>query len=114
MQACMSVTFDEVQQFVEAVAEKYGEEDLSGVYAPARGGLIFGVWLSHKLHIPLVMSPVGNCLIVDDIADTGKTLEKYAGKFPIATMFYHKDCSFVPDFWMFEKKDEWIIYPWEE
>ena len=34
------------------------------------------VMLSHRLHVPMLMSPYGNCLIVDDIADTGKGIRK--------------------------------------
>lgn len=110
----MKVNFEQVEAFVSALAETVRGKGFTSIYAPARGGLVFGVWLSHKLNLPLAQSPVGKCLIVDDIADSGQTLKKFAGKFFIATMFYQPDCSFEPDFWMFEKGEEWVVYPWEK
>ena len=46
-----------------------------GVWGPERGGLTFAVCLSHILKIPFLNKPkTKNTFIVDDIADTGKTL----------------------------------------
>ena len=98
-----------------------------GVYGPPRGGLPIAVTLSHRLGIPVIrheahiFEKYGNkqsVLIVDDIADTGKTLE---GMKPlmgpedlIYTIYYHKQSVVEPDFTVFEKKDEWVVFPWEE
>jgi len=51
-------------------------------------------------------------LIVDDIADTGETLKNYE-KFFIATLYYHKQSIVKPNIWIYEKKDQWIQFPWE-
>lgn len=118
----MKVTYEHVDRFIQRVTEFCKDKNFVGVYGPARGGLPFAVWLSHRAKLPMLMSPCKGCLIVDDIADTGKTLEKYAGvigdkyadKYTICTMFYHRDCSFEPDLWMYEKGKEWIVFPWEE
>lgn len=108
------VTWQQVRKFVDAVAAEYEDTPFSGVYGPPRGGLILAVMLSHKLAIPLLMAPADDCLIVDDIADTGETLRKYRqDKYTIATMYYHQQSVIDPDYWLFEKKDDWIVYPWE-
>ena len=111
------VKWEHVQEFVDEVAREYQDVDLTGVYGPPRGGLIFAVMLSHKLAIPMLMAPADGCLIVDDIADTGSTLQKYRAdknsNYIIATMYYHQQSTVVPDFWLYEKKDSWIVYPWE-
>ena len=90
--------------------------DFKGIWAPPRGGLIPGVILSHKTGLKLFEDPrVRPLLIVDDIADTGKTLHSFSKleDVYIATIFYHKQSSFIPDKWIYKKKDEWIVYPWE-
>ena len=57
-------------------------------------------------------------LIVDDIADTGKTIDQmkridvYKGAY-YATLYYHQQSSHEPEYWVEEKKDDWIVYPWE-
>lgn len=91
------------------------QRDFNGVFAPPRGGLPLGVMVSHHLEIPLLSAPIDkDTLIVDDIADTGKTLEEFIGKNFIATLFYHKQSIVTPDIWIKEKEDDWIIFPWEK
>ena len=61
-------------------------------------------------------------LVVDDIADSGETLEavmqhfekKYKNiKFISATLFYKKTSVYKPDFWINEA-NEWIEFFWEK
>lgn len=62
-----------IKEHIKASNKKYNE-----IYAIPRGGLILGVYLSHHLNIPLVTNIISkNTLIVDDICDTGATLESY-------------------------------------
>lgn len=88
----------------------------SAVWGPARGGLPLAVCLSHALDIPMAQRPTDtSVLIVDDIADTGRTLNKFAKKgFTITTIFYHKQCLYEPAIWLEEKGDRWIVFPWEK
>ena len=62
---------------VKIASNKYKNKKFTGVYGIPRGGLCLAVSLSHYLNIPLLELPQDNCLIVDDIYDSGKTLEKY-------------------------------------
>lgn len=108
------VTWKMVENYVDNVCKNYINHNLKGVYGLPRGGLIFAVMISHKLNIPLLMAPCENCLIVDDISDTGESLIHYKNNsYIISTMFYKNGSVVVPDYWMFEKKDSWIVYPWE-
>ena len=92
----------------------------SGVYGIPRGGLIPATLLSYKLGIPLLMGPAKNCLIVDDIADSGKTLMHFTmndtqfNKYFIATIYYAKRSLVKPDFYTKEKDGKWIEFPWEK
>ena len=117
------VNWEMVDDFVEQLAEyiEYEEMSFSGVYGLPRGGLVLAVMLSYRLRIPLLMAPARDCLIVDDIADTGRSLMHYTknetqhNKYFIATMFFSERSLVVPDFWAFgKKKDDWVVFPWEE
>ena len=84
-----------------------------------RGGLIFATMLSYKMDIPLLLNAAKDCIIIDDIADSGRTLMHFTKndtqfhKFYITTMYYHERSVVKPDYYMFEKKDNWIVYPYE-
>lgn len=89
------------------------------IYAIPRGGLVIGVWLSHRLNIPLVSDHnslsyiAGPILVVDDIADTGKTLLKYQqSRYKLATLYYKKRSIVKPHFYA-EETENWIVFPWE-
>ena len=83
-----------------------------------RGGLIPAVLLSHKLNIPMVSNGVldKNLLVVDDICDSGKTLEEYKKyKCYTTTIHYKPTATVQPDFWdELVSENKWIVYPWEQ
>ena len=90
------------------------------IYGIPRGGLIMAVRLSHLLDIPIILDQKGiyfKTLVVDDISDTGKTLQGLADYYPetkIVTLYYHKQTKVVPNFWCREKKNKWVHYWWEK
>ena len=88
--------------------------DVDGIFGIPRGGLVPAVALSHKLKLPLTRFPDSRTLIVDNIADTGKTLIKFEHHHAVTvTLFYHKNSAVKPTFTVHEKKDKWIQFPWE-
>ena len=99
---------------VKLATTKYKNQKFAGIYGIPRGGLCLAVALSHHLKIPLLDLPVDNCLIVDDIYDSGKTLEKYKN---------YKNCSYFvliskqdPTWfssYITTKSNEWVIFSWE-
>lgn len=108
------VTWEEVEEFIEQLSKEL-PDNISGVYGIPRGGLCLAVMLSHKINKPLLQAPHKDCIVIDDIADTGETLIHYKSKnYYIATMYYHKQSKVVPDFWYKEKTDKWITFPWEK
>lgn len=116
-----NVNWNDIIEYIDKVKEFYQNKNITGVYGIPRGGLILSVLISHKLNIPMLMAPVENCIIVDDICDSGETLIHYQNnssgdkkcKYHITTMFYKKNNLVKPEFWYKEKKDSWIVYPWE-
>jgi hypoxanthine phosphoribosyltransferase len=85
-----------------------------------RGGLIPAVMLSHELNIPFIplsliksLSHV-DILIVDDIADSGETLEAYS-RYNTAVLHYKIQSEHIPTFYSIEiPNNSWIVYPWEQ
>lgn len=108
------VTWQEVEKFVKELKDNFKETKFTGVYGIPRGGCVLAVLISHYLDIPFLAAPFEGCLVVDDISDSGITLQHYQEcGYKIATMFYHKDTRVVPDFCVAEKSDSWIVFPWE-
>lgn len=117
------VTWDQVEEYIDSVVEKLADknmlDNISGVYGVPRGGLILATLLSYRLNIPLLLAPAKNCVIIDDIADSGRTLQHFTendtqfNKYYITTMFYHDRSVVVPDYYKFKKDNLWIVYPWE-
>lgn len=112
------VTWEDVTNYVDQVASNIKFKP-SGVYGIPRGGLILAVLLSHKLDIPLLMAPAKDCIVIDDIADSGRTLLHYTendtqfNRYFITTMYYHERSQVKPDFYLNLKNDKWIVFPWE-
>jgi adenine/guanine phosphoribosyltransferase-like PRPP-binding protein len=76
--------------------------------------------LSHKLDTPFVnislirALPRTEVLVVDDIADSGETLEQYK-IFQTAVLHYTMQSEHIPTYYVEETPDEaWIVYPWEQ
>lgn len=116
------VSWDDVENYVNKVIDFYDNSQLTGVYGLPRGGLILAVMISHRLHIPMLMAPVENCLIVDDICDSGESLLHYQMNssslakplYHISTMMYRRGAKIVPEMFGMYKEDDWIVFPWEE
>ena len=118
------VSWNQVEDFVRDIEykQKNGEYNFTGVYGLPRGGLVLAVMISHKLNIPMLMSPCPGCIIVDDICDTGESLLHYVKNssgdkvqdYTIATMYYKENIlGIVPDIYSYVKDNEWIVFPWE-
>ena len=116
----IKVTWEQVEEYINQVILNTKDKQFTGVYGVPRGGLILATLLSYKLNIPLLMAPCKGCIIVDDIADSGRTLMHFTqndtqfNKYFITTMFICERSAVKPDFSMYNKEDSWIIYPWED
>ena len=110
------VSWGDVRQYIDKLSTMLSFKPFTGVYGIPRGGCVLAVMLSYKMNIPLLAAPCNGCIIIDDIADTGKTLLHYKEKSGcfVTTMYFHRQSLVVPNFWYKEKKDNWIVYPWEE
>ena len=107
-------TWSEFDESIEHIADKCKFLEFSGIYGVPRGGLCLAVALSHKLEINLISEPIKNSLIVDDVYETGMTLNKF--KNIEGAMFFVLFSKIKPTWWntvFLSKKSEWISFPWE-
>lgn len=117
------VSWQDVDNWITNLVDyiKTKKKKFKGIYGLSRGGLVPAIMLSYRLNIPLLTAPCDNCLIVDDIADSGRSLLHYTendtqfNKYFIATYFYHPRSIVTPNSYYRVKEDNtWIIFPWEE
>ena len=122
------------------------KSDISAIIAISRGGLTLAHFLGERLDIRRVysinsISYNGNeklkeinifgipnleseqtILIVDDIADSGRTLNKVINilqdrypdrEFLTFTIFYKESSIIKPNYFIYQAKDKWINFFWE-
>lgn len=115
--------------------------EIQFIVAINRGGLVPGVYLSHALNVSLITLtwqtrdiqhikrdtktltniletlPIENTLFIDDICDSGTTIEQIRQFIPNsrwAVLVSKKDdmnLEWVGDSF---KGEEWVVFPWEE
>ena len=107
-------TWSDFDKGVEQIACKCKFLEFSGIYGVPRGGLCLAVALSHKLKIKLISEPTKNSLIVDDVYETGITLDTFKGI--EGAMFFVIFSKIKPSWWNtvhISEKSNWIVFPWE-
>ena len=112
------ISWEEIETLVNILYDNILESDkeFDAVIGLPRGGLIPAVMLSHKTGIPYKLgygTDYGNALVIDDICDSGKTLQHL--EYKTAVLHYKPHTSIIePTFYACKfKSDDWIVYPWE-
>ena len=102
---------------INSLIEKVKRDGLQfdGVYGVPRGGLVIALAFSHSLNLPILLYSTNESLVVDDISDTGITLQNIKHK-RIATLYTTKWAITTPNYWVREKlnKQDWLVYPYEK
>ena len=100
---------------VKALSNQFSASEYSGVFGVPRGGLCLAVALSHALDLPLLDNPTPHALIVDDVYETGRTLDALRLQCPDATFaVWVSKCP--PQWWLAAEvvdSPEWLLFPWE-
>ena len=109
------LSWQQFEQAVHVLASHFAGTACSGVFGVPRGGLCLAVALSHALERPLVLTPAADALIVDDVYETGRTLESLHDQFPDARFaVWFSKCS--SRWWTTVEEssaDDWLVFPWE-
>lgn len=144
----MKLSWKEFENLTDKLCEKIkkGNENFNHIICIATGGLILGKLLSEKLNLPLGIISMkayenkklkklkfdkhisatrkirGFILLVDDITDSGTSLNavfnylsNYKGikEIKTASLFNKPSSSFIPDYFVKETSD-WIVFPYEK
>ena len=110
------LSWDDIESAVDDLCQQIPFElpNIDSIHGIARGGLIPAVLISHKLGLPYVGLVGPNTLVVDDICDTGVTLDKGPGVYTAVLHYKPHTSCFQPTMWSeIHSGDEWLIYPWE-
>ena len=88
------------------------------VYGIPRGGTLIATLLSYQgyeLVTEPPQTPMKGLVIVDDIADTGETLNEWSSNgFTVAALFVREDCKGLPHHYThFIKERDYIKFPYE-
>lgn len=106
-----------VNRIAASIRTNHAVSQISGVYGFPRGGLVLAVKLSYLLDLPLLMAPAKNCIVCDDISDTGDTLLKYqkSPDYITATLIVRDGTKAIPAYYgEFLQNEHWLVFPWEE
>ena len=109
------LSWHQFDRAVTLMAAHFAMSDCSGVFGVPRGGLCLAVALSHALERPLLLEPAADALIVDDVYETGQTLESLRAQFPSAS-FAVWVSKRSPCWWYaaeVTQDQEWLLFPWE-
>lgn len=113
------LTWTDFDQAVDILAEGISATPgIECVYGMPRGGLPLAVALSHATGLPLVLAVQADPfpgVIVDDIIETGATLERHIGRAAHI-------CTWVAKGWLGSgvnfigraHPNQWVIFPWEK
>lgn len=86
-------------------------KDYDSIYGVPRGGVPIAIMLGHEMGLPLVDTVGDKTLVVDDLVDSGKTMEQYKDHTFVA--LYAKAHS--PEALVVEvfNSDDWLEFPYE-
>jgi hypoxanthine phosphoribosyltransferase len=109
------LTWNDFDQAVRWIADEFAGS-VQAIYGEPRGGLPLAVALSHRLAVPLVTDlAIPGVLWIDDIADTGKTLNIVRSAFPhiqCAVWVKHNEHAIFAPITLYT--DQWVLFPWEQ
>ena len=108
------LSWKEFDECIISISRQCINKKFEGVYGFPRGGICIAVALSHSLGLPLLDEPRNNSLIVDDIYDTGLTLERIRHLKGSETHVWVSRIK--PTWWKAYKNlqgKEWVVFPWE-
>ncbi len=109
------LAWTEFDAAVEAIAAIARAECYGGVFGFPRGGLCLAVALSHRLGLPLISEPRAGSLIVDDVYESGRTLNQVRN-LPESKAIVWVSKAEPTWFEAIEvvQSPDWLIFPWED
>ena len=104
------ITWEQVYEMLDTIAKKVSTKSVSGI---PRGGSLLAILYSHRYNVEYRSTPImgdKNQLILDDIADSGETLELWQRDFKdsiFATLHYKNISKVKPDIFAEEIEEDY-------
>jgi hypoxanthine phosphoribosyltransferase len=108
------LSWDDFDRAVDHIAARCAAARFSGIHGIPRGGLCLAVALSHRLELPLLPNAQPGCLLVDDVYETGLTLEAHRQLPEAQAVVWISKAE--PQWWQaveVTRSSDWIVFPWE-
>jgi len=109
------LSWSDIEKYVDKLCKRIllSNIPVNTVHGLKRGGYIPAVMISHKLKMPYSEVVLKDTLVIDDICDSGETLDKAPGLYHAVLHYKPHTSIFQPTLWAKKMGDEWIVYPWE-
>jgi len=111
----INISWDDIWQEAEKVAERLDGTSFKSIHGVLQGGTVPAVLLANYLGVNVTNDPVvGETLIIDDLVDSGKTLQEFKDKGFYVDAFYRKPKSpkdLAPEA---KELEGWLSFPWEK
>lgn len=115
------LSWNDVSLLIETLCDEIKQSPITPLYITGlpRGGVIPAIIISHRLGIPYInvenikKYSSQDVLVIDDIADTGETLNQYR-IYSTAVLHYKFSSEHIPTYYASSvEENEWIVYSWE-
>lgn len=107
----VSLTWQDVSRLSIGLAKRWNRRAISDVFAVPSGGAAPGVIVASLLDVPLTDAPTATSLIVDDLADSGATLQAF--DLPHMDALIRKPHTPEHIAPKAHTIDAWVKFPWE-
>lgn len=110
----LQTRFRDVLSASNAVSARWERSEITGAYGVPQGGYVPSVLVAAALDVPVLDAPEQGCLVIDDLVDSGRTLQPYVDLGYHVDALYRKPHSpqhIAPDA---IEVDDWIAFPWEK
>lgn len=107
----VELSWPEVHGLVDQMIGRHNMDKYVGVYGVPRGGNVVAALVSAYAEIPQLSQPERDCLVVDDLIDSGTTHLHYGERghtFDALLTKKQDDPIGRPHY------SEWIVFPWEQ
>lgn len=71
------IEIKEWYELLQKLHSKISGKQWNGIFGVPRGGTAMAAVLAETINAPLLSEPIPGCLVVDDLIDSGRTMEKY-------------------------------------
>ena len=131
----LNLSWSMYDHYIDMLVEKIDFKNYCGIYGVPRAGQLLANLISYRTNMPVMQSPwaesdicdtnghatykthlpihrTSNVLLIDDILDSGQTLDRWRITHDTACLFVKNKSPFCSTYWA-SFTDEWVVFPYE-